>query len=667
MLESPGWLALLAIGLLVLVQMRSALGWRGISLGAIGMLCLGSVWAAMEWKSRVEPQLPEDQTGFLPVTSQTCFKCHESHYASWQQTYHRTMTREATPEFVKADFNNATYTYRGVTSHMTRRGDHFFIDTIDPKWESENARTGISLSNPETAERRTFSVDRIVGSHWFQQMLNLDAEGRYVRMPLIYHIVEKRWIHINGAFLCPETDAFHNKIGIWNETCIYCHNTRPSPNPQIHPPQKRGPNPNRGPDEIPGFRTEVGELGIACEACHGAGERHVRLHQNPARRLAYRDSDREDPTIVNPARLSVPRADDVCAHCHGGTVPRYNEWNQATLTDPYLPGRELKRFWYKPFSESELQYLGNAPEFTSHTQKIKTDPQDSRTWGDGTPLTTAMEFQGLALSACYQDGHGKMNCLSCHSMHGGDPNHQLKEGMRTNEACYSCHNDYRSRLVEHTHHPAGSEGSLCYNCHMPYQVYSLLDTHRSHRITIPRVRDSLGTGKPHACNLCHLDKSLGWTGDQLAKWYGTKPEILTDDEKTHASSLLHLAQSDARTRSVVAGAFSWKPAQEASGRDWPGPLLTWTLENEPYPAVRYLAHRGLRSLHGDAVKTYDYLGTVNERTAQLQALRQVLDISARPDRQRYPYLPLNKAGSLADDALARLLRKRNITDVSVQE
>ncbi len=59
---------------------------------------------------------------------------------------------------------------------------------------------------------------------------------------------------------------------------------------------------------------------------------------------------------------------------------------------------------------------------------------------------------------------------------------------------------------------------------MPHQVYSLLTTHRTHRITIPRVRDSVGTGKPHACNLCHLDKSLGWTNDTLGKWYGTKPE-----------------------------------------------------------------------------------------------------------------------------------------------
>src|SRR5438445_2558555 len=124
----------------------------------------------------------------------------------------------------------------------------------------------------------------------------------------------------------------------------------------------------------------------------------------------------------------------------------------------------------------------------------------------------------MALAACYEGGHGRMKCLSCHTMHHCKPHFQLGKGMETNDACYQCHDSYRQRLTEHTHHAAESSGSLCHNCHMPYQVYSLLTTHRTHRISVPRVRDSLGTGKPHACNLCHLDKSLGWTQEQLSMW-----------------------------------------------------------------------------------------------------------------------------------------------------
>jgi predicted CXXCH cytochrome family protein len=495
-------------------------------------------------------------------------------------------------------------------------------------------------------------VDRLVGSHWFQQMLHLDEQGRYLRLPLLYHLVERRWLHFESAFLTPESENFNSGFSVWNETCLYCHNTRPAMNPQVLP------------DQYPGYRTEVGELGIACEACHGAAQRHVLAHQNPVRRLEQRYSGEGDPTIVNPARLSVARADDVCARCHGSPNWRLAAWNRDTFADPFLAGQDLSRsfafYWSEAQQRLPLEGQGKG------AKRPPPEPLDGRFWGDGTPLTTAVEYQGMALSVCYQDGKGELRCISCHSMHQSDPNHQVKEGMRGNAACYGCHDSYRQRLVEHTHHAADSPGSLCSNCHMPYQVYSLLQTHRSHRIAIPRVRDSLGTGKPHACNLCHLDRSLGWTNEQLQRWYGTRPERLSADERALASSLLHLTRSDARSRAVVAGAFSWPAAQQASGRDWPAPLLMRTLEHERYPAVRYLAHRALRSLLGRAAD-YDYQAMAAQRAAQLRAMRLRLESTARPDPRRYPHLPLTPTGHLDDDVLQRLLRARNDPDVHINE
>jgi predicted CXXCH cytochrome family protein len=653
-LLGAGLLVLLLLTLLVL-QMRSALGARsGTALAALGVLLLGSTWGALEWTHRQEAPLPEDPSASEPVSSQTCFKCHESHYASWQRTYHRTMTREATPEYVKADFDDAVHHYQGVTSRMTRQGDRYYLDTVDPEWARQAALRDLPLDQTGPAPRHRFSIDRVVGSHWFQHLLHRDEHGRYLRLPLVYHLVEGRWIHINGAFLTPPDRYFFGKVGLWNETCVFCHNTRPSKNPRPVPGQWSG------------YRTEVGELGIACEACHGAGQRHVLAHQNPARRLAQRYRGEADPTIVNPARLSVARSDDVCAHCHGSPRPRPEAWDPNTAPDPFLAGRDLSRFFYLYWSEAEIQPRGQGPDGRA-SPPPRPRSVDGSFWGDGTPLTTALEYQGMALSACYQDGHGKLSCLSCHSMHQGDPNHQLKDGMRTNEACYACHESYRARLVEHTHHAADSPGSLCYNCHMPYQVYSLLATHRSHRIAIPRVRDSQGTGKPHACNLCHLDQSLGWTSDHLQRWYGTRPEPLNKDDRSLASSVLHLARGDARTRAVVAGAFAWPAAQQASGRDWPALLLMRTLEHERYEAIRYLAHRALRSLHGPAVNDYHYQASPAERAAGLRALRRTLESTRRPDPRRYPCLPLTPAGRFTGDVFERLLRTRTDPDVTVNE
>ncbi|MSQ94850.1 MAG: hypothetical protein EXR98_09880 [Gemmataceae bacterium] len=658
MLHGVG-LFLLLLAVVFVLQMRSALGaGRGIALGLLAILAPAGAWCALELTHRNEPPPPEDQTASEPISAQSCFKCHESHYKSWQRTYHRTMTTEAAPENIKADFGNVLHHYQGVTSHMTQEGNRFFLETIDPGWEEHIMRQGLPLDKAGPAPRRKLSVDRIVGSHWFQQLLHRDEKGRYLRLPMVYHIVENRWIHVNGAFLGPSRHYF-GQTAIWNETCVFCHNTRPIKNPLITPGQP------------PGYATEVGELGISCEACHGAGERHVRAHQNPARRLAQHYSGEADLTIVNPAKLPVVRADDICARCHGGTMPRHKEWNKKTYADPYLAGRDLRRFWYLPYSEAEQKLHQDGADVVASPPPP--GPLDGRFWGDGTPLTTALEYQGMAMSACYENGHGKMSCLTCHSMHQSDPNHQVKAGMLTNAACYSCHPGYRDKLVQHTHHAADSAGSLCYNCHMPHQVYSLLEVHRSHRISVPRVRDSVSSGKPHACNLCHLDKSLGWTQEHLGKRYGTKPEVLSDDDRKIASSLLHLARNDARSRSIVAGAFGWPPAQEASGRDWPVLLLTRSLEHERYEAVRYLLYRSIRSLHGTAAGDYNYQGTPTERANQIRRLRLRLEGPLQPDQERYPYLPLTATKGPGPPALGfdemfqRLLKTRNDPDVHINE
>jgi hypothetical protein len=639
------WLLLpLLAGLFLVRQLQLALGLGRGSLAGLAALLVGCgscfllAWIASP-TSAGGPAVPH-----LSVSSETCAKCHLSHYESWHRTYHRTMTREATPEYVKGDFQNGSYTYQGVTTRLSREGNDFFMETRDP------------LAKGAQPALRKFKIDRLVGSHWFQECLHKDEAGRYWRMPVSYHIVEQRWIHTNGAFLAPDTDDFWNKSTVWNESCVFCHNTKPSKQPLL----TRGSKPG----VAAGYETQVAELGIGCEACHGPGGYHSRVNQNPARRFAL--AGQGDATIVNPKRLAVERANEICAHCHGALAPRWAAWDSQTFADPYDAGEELARSHFFFWSEEEQKQL-YAQQRRSPGPAPRPAPLDGRFWGDGTPLTTALEYQGMALSACAQGGHGQLTCLSCHQLHPREPNFLLAPGMETNEACFQCHGSYRTRLVEHTHHPAGSAGSLCYNCHMPYQVYSLLTSHRSHRIEGLRVKDSLGTGKPHACNLCHLDKSLSWTQDTLGKWYGRPPVPLPEDESKQSSALLHLLVSDARSRAVVAAAFSWPPAQEASGRDWPGVLLPKLLEHERFPAVRYLLHRGLRTLYGPDADGYDYLAVPIDRTRQLDILRTRLASRYRPEGTRYPALPLDRAGHPLAAVLDGLLRKRTDPDVTIHE
>ena len=82
--------------------------------------------------------------------------------------------------------------------------------------------------------------------------------------------------------------------------------------------------------------------------------------------------------------------------------------------------------------------------------------------------------------------------------------------------------------------------------------------------------------------------------------------------------------------------------------------------------MRYLAHRGLRSVHGEqAVRAFDYLGTPAQRGAQLKILQARFD--AMPVGRPAPYLPLTAQGLPDDAVLHKLLAKRHDPDLTINE
>jgi hypothetical protein len=127
-----------------------------------------------------------------------------------------------------------------------------------------------------------------------------------------------------------------------------------------------------------------------------------------------------------------------------------------------------------------------------------------------------------------------------------------------------------------------------------------------------------------------------------------------------------LARGDARTRAVVAGAFASPAAHRASGTGWSGPFLARLLEDERYPMVRDLGHRGLVSAHPElASEPFDYLALPDVRASQLRAIRSRVDAS--PIRRALPYLPLNSQGLPDDTVLQRLRTDRKDPDLTINE
>jgi len=248
-------------------------------------------------------------------------------------------------------------------------------------------------------------------------------------------------------------------------------------------------------------------------------------------------------------------------------------------------------------------------------------------------------------------------------------NDQLRVDALGNDACLQCHKEFSEQdaLTAHTHHAADSSGSLCYNCHMPHTSYGLLKAIRSHQISSPDVHVDLSTGRMNACNLCHLDKTLGWTAEHLQSWYGSESPPLDEEQQKISAAVLQLLTGDAGQRALVAWHLGWPDAQEISGTDWIAPQLSVLLE-DPYDAVRYIANRALLTLAGYTHWSFDFLAPQETRA---EAREEVVSIWNRlrensieePD----PAVLLDAEGRLEKELQQKLLLRRSNREVYLRE
>jgi hypothetical protein len=217
------------------------------------------------------------------------------------------------------------------------------------------------------------------------------------------------------------------------------------------------------------------------------------------------------------------------------------------------------------------------------------------------------------------------------------------------------------------------------------------------------------SGRPNACNLCHLDKSLTWTEGALeARRVGqagqagregqvgregqagqvsregqvgrvglesqvgrvlSDPAQVSDDGSQISAAVLWALKGDAGQRAIVAQAMGWKPAQQASGTAWMTPILAQLLD-DPYDAVRFIAARSLRSTPGFQSFAFDFVAPQKARyAAQLSAMR-VWDDAGRgnsvPAAAREALL-LGPDGALRVETMLRILKERNDRPVLLRE
>lgn len=598
--------------------------------------------------STLAAMLPREVTSSRHAQSSDCRECHEHNHSTWHASYHRTMTQTVTPSTVMGDFKDRTIAFPGHEQqyHLELRDGMPWVTLEQP----------VTFFPHTKLRRKSYPLVLSTGSHHMQlYWLPIGEENTLAIMPIAYLREERRWIPRNATFITPPAHGFAPEIARWNETCIGCHTTFGS--------SEMGERRN--------FTSTAAEFGISCEACHGAAGDHITHQRNAAAGMAL--EGRSDP-ILNPSRLNHRESAAVCGACHSvqrgefnGALPPGDVEALASRMVLHKAETERRAKWVRENSDSTTD------EATLSEEQSNEDSMSETFWSDGHVRVAGREYSGLIESACFD--RGEITCASCHDLHQSRndprPSTEWADDMidyrkSGDQACTDCHADTGFATAKHTHHAPASEGSRCNNCHMPHTSYGLLKAVRTHTISSPSISTDLATGRPNACNLCHLDRSLEWTSQHLSAWYGhERPELSKQDKEISRAAMLAL-KGDAPQRALIAWHMSWPPAITASGSDWFPPYLGALLKDR-YGAVRFIAERSLRKLPDHSDMQYDFLAPTARLDESSAALIRSWVQSTNRSLTSRPEVLLGENGILNRTVFDRLHGQRDDRDINLAE
>ena len=535
--------------------------WERIALAAAIVILLSPV---LYWlKAQTVDPLPAP----VPVAfvgSEKCKKCHETAYNKWNGSHHDLAMDVANDTTVLGDFNDVSYTdpYNNVTSRFYRKVGKYFVQTEGPDGQPGD-----------------FEITHTFGFYPLQQYLVPFPDGRLQCLNIAWDIEKKTWYRLPPYEVEGPDDWLHWTRGgqTWNVMCAECHSTR----------LNKGFDPETGAYQTTWFAIDVG-----CEACHGAGSKHLAWADKPA--FARAQTENYD-LEVHTNSLETTEQIKLCAPCHSRRFQLGdNQHVEGELLDVMVP-QLLNEGLYYP---------------------------------DGQILDEVYVYGSFVQSKMYQHG---VRCSDCHDIHS------LKRHKEKNELCTQCHraetyDSKKHHFHKEVHNGQPSDGYLCVKCHMPGRLYMGADYRPDHSLRIPRPDLSAELGTPNACSAlgCHANKPLAWNIEYYTKWYG-------ETRKPHYGTSI----AAGRTRQPEAEADLVRLAEDplvpvivrATGlellRAYPSPAsqatLARALENDD-ALLRYTAIRSLEYFDTEtrlkriAPKLYDPVKAVRMEAAMMLSL-----------------------------------------------
>lgn len=390
------------------------------------------------------------------VGGQLCTACHMAEAELWRGSHHDLAMAAASPATVSGDFDNAQFTYNGVTSEFFVRDGVYRVRTDGP--------------DGALAE---FEITHAFGTEPLQQYLAEFPDGRFQVLNVAWDSRPpdeggQRWFHLYPDEAVDHEDPLHwtGAFYNWNSTCAECHSTNLQKN---YSP------------EVDLFETTFSSIDVDCEACHGPGSLHVQAPEDVPLSLAAATGQWqfvEDAVIAQRVPPLEGRTElETCAQCHS---------RRSQFTDDFHPGDPLLDGFRPSLLDAGLYHADGQIQDEVYVY--------------GSFLQSLMHTAGVT-------------CSDCH-----DP-HSAELRVEGNALCGQCHQASAYFGPQHHHHPGDGAGTACVDCHMPAETYMVVDPRRDHSFRVPRPDLSVSLGTPNACSGCHQAEGAQWAAETVAAWF----------------------------------------------------------------------------------------------------------------------------------------------------
>lgn len=544
--------------------------------------------------------------------SEACSACHREIFEAWRRSPMHRMTRVPDTTDVRAPFDGRVFRFKDDTARVTEQGGARFVELRSKAFGDHAYRVTRVIGGRYREDFAGVEVSAVApGAGVIESHLSGHVAGAELLLPLSY-VFETGSFRLKGYSVMVGERPGLRAGGVWNQTCVFCHNTTPyfdSTWGELHGPgapayqgevvDRLLPSDRRWTFDVTdaaafahALDDEVGVLGGAGDVLAGAD-----VATTEGRRDALARGMRALRTRLRPehfVELGVG-----CESCHGGA--RAHAADARVLPDfapraAFLRERPPAGWGEVTRAEHINRACARCHQVLFSRYPFTWEGRERRGGDAGGSSITSGEARDFMLGGCAR----QMSCVTCHDPHGEDRRESLARLATPagNTTCVRCHARYAApeALRAHAHHdPAGAGGS-CVACHMPRKNMGLgYALTRYHRIGAPTEIARVEGDRPLECALCHTGETVASLVGTMERWWGKRYDRArlvalygSLDARPLDATLTRGKAHEQATAIAVLGETRAAAALPAVARQ-----LT-----NPFPLVRYYARRAVEDIRG---------------------------------------------------------------------